>query len=201
MTNAIQKLFKQLTTLKIAMEERDEYTAAHCDRTCELAVELGKSCGLSALELDLLRMAGAVHDLGKIGIPDHVLLKPGRLDSGEWQIMKSHAERSYHILSCIESDYLAPLADAVLHHHEAYDGSGYPDGLSGEEIPVMARIITLVDSYDAMATTRSYHVPRPHESIMQVLYEENASKYDPYLRNKFSSCIEHSSHKAAPAPA
>lgn len=196
MKEPLQALFNYLKILGIAIKERDENTAGHSDRTCELATALGTCCGLSSHELALLRIASPVHDIGKIGIPDHVLLKPGRLDTTEWEIMKSHAERGFRILSSIQDEDMALIATAVRHHHEHFDGHGYPHGLSGEKIPLLSRVLALADSYDAMATTRAYHQPKSHACIMGILHEEDGGKYDPYLRRKFSSLIETSPFRA-----
>ncbi|MBI3285236.1 MAG: HD domain-containing protein [Burkholderiales bacterium] len=197
MKKSVLYLSEQLKALSAAVKERDEYTASHCERTAALAVEVGEACKLDHLELDLLRIAASAHDIGKVGIPDRVLLKLDGFNAEEWAIMQSHAERSYRILSSIHAEHIDTIATAVRHHHEAFDGGGYPDGLAGEDIPYFSRIIALADSYDAMATTRPYHRPKSHQNIMRVLHEENAGKYDPYLRQKFSALIENSSFKAA----
>jgi response regulator RpfG family c-di-GMP phosphodiesterase len=181
-----QDLQNQVDVLTRALQERDEYTRAHCDRIVTIALELGMRCHLSSRELGVLRMAAAVHDVGKVGIPDRVLLKPGRLDAAEWEIMQSHAERGQRLLLAIRHDDIAPVALVVRHHHEHFDGGGYPDSLAGEDIPILSRIIALADSYDAMATTRPYHLPRSHDGIMAILLEEKGRKYDPYLYVKFA---------------
>jgi HD-GYP domain-containing protein (c-di-GMP phosphodiesterase class II) len=194
---SIQQLTDQLKALSVATRARDEYTAEHSDRTCALALGLGESCGLDSRDLALLRIAATFHDLGKIGIPDRVLLKPGRFDAGEWEIMRTHSDCGYRILSSIQAEHADTIATAVRHHHESFDGNGYPAGLSGERIPLLSRIVSLADCYDAMAATRPYHAPKSHQSIMRILHEENATNFDPYLRNKFSDFIESSPFKAA----
>jgi HD-GYP domain-containing protein (c-di-GMP phosphodiesterase class II) len=199
MKDSLKQLTAYLRVLGITIQERDENTAAHSDRTCELAVALGKHCDLTSRELNLLRIASPVHDIGKIGIPDKILLKPGKLDADEWEIMKTHSERGYHILSSIEDEDMAIIANTVRHHHESFDGNGYPHQLSGEQIPLLSRILALADSYDAMATTRAYHQPRTHSQIMTILHEENSGKYDPHLRNIFSGFIETSPFRARSA--
>jgi HD-GYP domain-containing protein (c-di-GMP phosphodiesterase class II) len=196
MNHSVGHIIEQLRPLALAMSERHEKTADHNVRTCTLALALGASCGLAARDLELLHAVALVHDIGKIGIPDTILLSPARLDADEWEIMKSHSERGYRILSSIEAEDAAAIATAVRHHHESFDGSGYPDGLAGEDIPVLSRIVALVDCYDALAETRPYHAPKSHQTIVKILHEENGAKYDPHLREKFVHWIENSAHRA-----
>ena len=196
----MEDLAKVTSALVRALRERDDNTGAHSDRTADLSLELGRACRLSAADLATLALAAKLHDVGKIGIPDKVLLKPGRLDDEELDLMKSHPRRGYDILtSILDEDELA-VAPVVLHHHEGFDGAGYPDRLRGEEIPVMSRIVAVADSYDAMATIRPYHAPRSHAEIMDVLFEVQGGKYDPYLRTTFAGIIEGSVHRARGAP-
>ena len=148
----------------------------HSGRTCCLALETGQACGLSADDLATLKLAAELHDVGKIGIPDRVLLKPGRLDDEEMRVMRTHPRRGHDILASIGGERIAKVATVVLHHHEAVDGSGYPDGLKEESIPLLSRIVSVADSYDAIATVRPYHRPRPHAEIMRILYEGQASQ-------------------------
>lgn len=189
-------LIGHVHTLSATLRERDAHTADHGDRTCALALALGQLCSLQLTELSTLRLAASVHDVGKIGIPDRILRKPGKLETDEWAVMQTHPERGYRILMTIDAQGTADLAHGVRHHHESFDGTGYPDGLAGESIPILSRILALADSYDAMATTRSYHRPRSHDEIMRVLHEEDAGKYDPYLRTMFGKCLESSSLRA-----
>jgi len=180
-----------------ALRERDENTSEHCTRTCALAVETGIACGLSAADLVTLKLAAALHDVGKIGIPDHVLLKPGRLDDDEIRVMRTHPRRGYEILAAIDDEEIAAVATIVLRHHEAVDGSGYPDGLRGEDIPVMSRIVAIADSYDAIATVRPYHKPRSHEDVMRILFDARDHKYDGYVLGTFVDVIARSDYRAA----
>lgn len=190
-------LANQLRVLKVALAARDGYTNTHCDRVVYLAGELGKLCRLSEAELNVLRISAAVHDVGKLGVPDRILLKSGRLAPEEWTIMKSHAALGQDILQVVDMDDIDQIALMVRHHHEAYNGQGYPDGLQGEAIPVMARIIALADSYDAMATTRPYRSALPHAQIMDILSQEAGRKYDPYLHTKFLPLVEGLARKCA----
>jgi len=183
-------LANQLRMLKVALDVRDHYTDAHCDRVTYLATELGKLCSLSEAELKTLRMSAAMHDIGKLGVPDSILLKPGRLLPDEWEIMQSHVITGYNIVKKVDLPDIDQVALVVRHHHEAFNGSGYPDGLQGEAIPVMARIIALADSYDAMATTRPYRQAMSHARIMDIISSETGGKYDPYLQAKFVPLVE-----------
>ena len=196
MTSTAELATKTVALIR-ALRERDDNTGGHSDRTCALGMELGRACGLSHTELDVLRLAAQLHDLGKIGIPDRVLLKPGRLDSDEMQVMRSHAQRGHDILVAIPDPQVAAVAIVVLHHHEAFDGNGYPNGLRGEDIPIMSRIVSVADSYDAMATVRPYHKPRTHAEIMHLMFDQLAGKYDPYLEQRFASIVEQSPYRAA----
>jgi HD-GYP domain-containing protein (c-di-GMP phosphodiesterase class II) len=179
-----------------ALKQRDANTGEHSDRTQALALELGRAVALSSADLDTLRLAAHLHDVGKIGIPDAVLLKPGRLELDELQVMKTHAQRGHDILIAVPDEAIVAVAKVVLHHHEAFDGSGYPVGLKGEEIPVLARIISIADSYDAMATDRPYHHAKDHQVIMRILFDEQSHKYDPQLVKTFEVLIKGSLHKS-----
>jgi HD-GYP domain-containing protein (c-di-GMP phosphodiesterase class II) len=181
-----------IKALTIALDERDAYTRFHCDRVVVLAKELGEACGIVNGELDLLHLGALFHDVGKIGIPDKVLLKPSGLDSAEWVVMKAHSEKGERIIRSAALDVADALAPIIRHHHEAFDGSGYPDGLAGEEIPLLSRILLVADSYDAMRTARPYRLARSHEQVMAVLESENGSRLDPDVFFEFSRLIDHS---------
>jgi len=173
-------------TLVAALGERDAYTREHADRVIAIAVKLGQACDLSEHELLVLKLAAALHDVGKIGIPDHILLKPGRLDADEWSIMRTHPERGARILRASGLDVAEDIAKVVERHHEHFDGSGYPGGLKGSEIPVAARIVLIADAYDAMASTRPYHRSRSTREVMDVLEADVGIKSDPDLFARFA---------------
>ena len=189
-------LVKATAALVRALTERDGNTSAHSSRTSALSLELGRVCGFTSAELATLGLAAQLHDIGKIGVPDRILLKPGRLNSEELELMKSHPRRGYDILMAVPDPHVGAVANAVLHHHEGFDGMGYPSQLKGEEIPVSSRIVAIVDSYDALATHRPYKKPKTHEKIMHILFEQQGGKYDPYLRAKFAALIEASAQRA-----
>ena len=186
-----------ISALTIALDERDTATRDHCDRVSGLALELGRSVGLTTDELRCLRLAARLHDIGKIGIPDDVLKKQGRLTDAEWVVMKSHSARSARIVLASDLDEAELIAQVVRHHHERYDGQGYPDGLSGESIPVLSRIVAIVDTYDAMARLRHYGAPATHREIMEELERVSGTQHDPRLREKFAQLIDASPFRAA----
>lgn len=180
----------------VALCERDRLTHDHCDRVAGLSLELGRQCGFSSGELEVLRVAARLHDVGKIGIPDAVLQKVTPLTDEDWTVMKAHAEKSQRIILAAGLENGDAIARIARHHHERYDGLGYPDGLAGEDIPIMARIIALADTYDAMARTRVYRLARPHDRIMHALAEAQGRQHDPYLWSKFAKLLEHSEFRS-----
>ena len=190
-------LERETAAVLSALRERDENTFEHCGRTSALAVETGRAVGVSSADVAVLRLAAELHDVGKIGIPDRILLKPGRLDAEELRVMRTHPRRGHDILASIPNVHIASVAAVVLRHHEAVDGSGYPDGLKGEDIPVLARIVSIADSYDALATVRPYHEPKSHATIMRMLNEQQGRKYDPYVLAVFTKVVETSAYRAS----
>ena len=180
-----------------ALRERDAKTAEHCGRTGALSMATGAALGLLSSELATLRLAAALHDVGKIGIPDRVLLKPGRLDDEELGVMRTHPRRGHDILIAIPDPEIAAVATIVLAHHEAVDGGGYPDGLQGEDIPPLARVVSVVDCYDAIATVRPYHAAKSHAEVMRMLHEERGRKLDPFVLAAFEKVVEFSPYRAA----
>jgi HD-GYP domain-containing protein (c-di-GMP phosphodiesterase class II) len=179
-----------------ALDEKDTVTRLHCERVIELSGALGRRCRLAAGELRHLRLAAALHDIGKIGIRDAVLQKPGQFDADEWREMQTHSERGQRIVREIDVEGALEVALAVRHHHEDFGGGGYPDGLRGEAIPLIARMVAIVDSYDAMATPRPYHPKRIHGEIMGVLESERGGRFDPYLLTRFTEVIDGSPVRA-----
>lgn len=198
--NDFDRMLMNLTrSLAVALGERDRHTRLHSERVVRLSLELGRECGLSEDQLAVLALAAEFHDIGKIGIPDRVLQKPAPFDDDEWENMKQHPVIGERIMLAIGHEHTAQAAVAVRHHHEHFDGSGYPDGLAGEAIPFYSRIISLADSYDAIAVTRPYHKARGHAAIMDILHAEAIVKHDPALLEIFSQLIERSPLRAADA--
>ncbi len=171
--------------LCLAAELRDKETGLHIRRIQEYSALLGRKCGLDEEQCDLLFLASAMHDLGKIGIPDSVLLKPGKLTPDEWEIMKSHSAIGAQGLA--NSRFrLIQLAETIAHyHHERWDGSGYPCGLKGVDIPVEARIVSIVDSFDAMLSVRPYKRAMPLEEVLDIIRKGSGSHYDPDIVDVF----------------
>jgi HD-GYP domain-containing protein (c-di-GMP phosphodiesterase class II) len=192
-------LYRYTKALSVALGFRDQMTQLHSERVLALSEALGASCGLSNKDLGLLKLGASFHDIGKIGIEDRILMKSAPLDTDEWIKMRQHAVIGEDILLATGLEGSQQAAKIIRHHHEHYDGQGYPDGLAGEDIPVYSRIISIADSYDAMAVTRSYHRQRGHVEIMEILHRETGTKHDPHLMQIFSELIE-SSPLQATAP-
>lgn len=190
---------KVALSLVTALGARDLHTRDHSDRVVQLSIELGQHIELSADELAMLALGAQFHDLGKIGIPDKVLCKTTPFEADEWACMQQHTVIGEQIISAMNGKNSPSIARTVRHHHEHFDGSGYPDGLRGTDIPLYSRIISLTDSYDAMITTRAYHQPRPHREVMAILECEAGSKHDPDLLHAFRLTIEKSSMRGPDA--
>jgi len=180
--------------LVCALKHRDSHTQLHSQRVIDLSECLGKACGLYDMDIGILKMAACFHDIGKIGIPDEILLKAGKLDSEEWDVMKTHSENGEDIVRGLEMEGCNIISLAVRHHHEHYNGCGYPDQISGDEIPIFSRIISVADSFDAMAETRPYHKARAHQQVMDIMSVENGIKFDPYVFNKLQSIVKESQY-------
>jgi putative two-component system response regulator len=166
-----------------AIEAKDPYTKGHCGRTAVFAMALGREVGLGEGELELLEMGSFLHDIGKIGVKDAVLGKPGALDESEWMHMRIHPLVGAQIAS--QLDMLRPIVPAVRNHHERWSGGGYPDNLSGEDIPLIARIVCLADAYDAMATDRPYKAAIPIDECKKILRKQATVQFDPALVELF----------------
>lgn len=186
-------------SLTVALGERDRHTRLHAERVVRLAAELGSHIDLSRHELGLLALGAEFHDLGKIGIPDRILGKATPFEETEWECMRQHPVIGERIIRAIAAKHAAEIADIVRHHHENFDGSGYPDGLKGTDIPLFSRIISLTDNYDAMSMTRPYHKARSHRAVMDILHREDGIKHDPDLLHAFCTVIEKSEMRAVDA--
>ncbi|MDE2154678.1 MAG: HD domain-containing protein [Xanthomonadaceae bacterium] len=169
-----------------AMHARDGHTAQHCDRVARLAVRLGEAIDLDRHDLLVVAVAARLHDIGKIDLPDSILFKPGPLNDAEWAIMRTHSTRGESfILNQRDIPFREEIARVVRHHHEHWDGSGYPDGLRGDEIPLLSRILSVVDSHDAMTSGRSYHPRRAQATVMSILATERGVKHDPAMLDAY----------------
>ena len=188
--------FGPINGLSTALDERDSITHGHCDRVSVLSLAVGQLCGLSERELQNLRLVARLHDIGKIGIPDTILKKLTKLDDQDWLIMKTHSARSERIVLASTLANGAEIAQGVRHHHERYDGNGYPDGLAGESIPILSRIVAVADTYDAMSQLRTYGAPLAHDQIMRELERVAGTQHDAYVTARFNIAIENSPFKA-----
>lgn len=171
--------------LSKAAEYRDPETGAHILRMANYSHVIGRNLGLSEIDQTLLLDAAPMHDIGKVGTPDHILLKPGRLDPEEMDIMRQHAAIGYEILKGSPSPLLQKAAIIALSHHEKVDGSGYPGGLKGEEIPIDGRIVAVADVFDALTSERPYKKAWPVEDAVKFMHENSGSHFDPACIDAF----------------
>jgi HD-GYP domain-containing protein (c-di-GMP phosphodiesterase class II) len=171
-----------------ALELRDQETEGHTRRVVQMTVELACKMGIDKHELENVRRGALLHDIGKMGIPDSVLLKPGTLNEREWEIMRRHPEYAYEFLAPI--DFLRPVLDIPFCHHEKWDGSGYPRGLKGEEIPFVARIFAIVDVWDALRSDRPYRTAWNEEKTRKYIIEQSGVHFDPQVVQAFLELLK-----------
>ncbi|MEC7583666.1 MAG: HD domain-containing phosphohydrolase, partial [Planctomycetota bacterium] len=175
-----------LESLARSVEAKDGTTGDHCDRLKWGGRAFGAHLGLSEPDIKALERAGILHDIGKVGIPDAVLQKPGKLNSEEWQLMKQHPVIGAELLAPLRT--MQRVVPIVRHHHERWDGQGYPDGLAGEEIPLLARVFQLLDAFDALTSERPYKsAMTPEESLATLEKEAAEGKWDPRLLREFQA--------------
>lgn len=175
-------------TLSAAIDAKDPYTCGHSDRVSRICVRLAQQMGLPQTQLDILYMGGLLHDVGKIGIDDSILRKPSGLTDEEYAHIRLHPEMGYRIIKDIKP--FEPCLGVVLHHHEAWNGTGYPHKLAGEEIPLLARIAAVADSYDAMTSDRPYRKGMPREKVERILREERGAMWDPTVVDAYFACAD-----------
>lgn len=178
-----QLLTNVIRALVSAIEAKDEYTRGHSDRVALYARRLSKQVGYSDKDAERIYLSGLLHDVGKIGVSDSTLRKPGKLTDAEYEEMKKHPDEGWSILCDLVQ--LRDTLPGVLYHHERFDGKGYPDGLVGEGIPLDGRIMAVVDSYDAMTSDRPYRSGMPQEKAEMILREGAGTQWDPYIVNQF----------------
>ncbi|MCB1906326.1 MAG: HD domain-containing protein [Rhodocyclaceae bacterium] len=183
-------LQRQTSALSMALGYRDHQTQLHSTRVAQRAVALGERCGMTPRELAILHVAAGVHDIGKIGIPDNILAKRTRLTHDDWEAIRNHPTMGAEMLLAGGFDGAREVAEIVRYHHENIDGSGYPERLRGEAIPLGARIVSIVDAYDAMDEARPYHCRRGHDEIMAILGSEAGSRRDPEILKEFSAIVD-----------
>ena len=179
---------ESIETLRYTVEVKDSYTRGHSDRVAEYSVLLGKKLGLSENDLKILRIGGLFHDIGKIGVPDSILLKETKLSEDEYSQIKNHPSIGAHILS--NATIFKEVIPIVKHHHERYDGKGYPSRLKGEDIPYLARITSVADSFDAMESRRVYRDSLQIDKIKEEIKNGKGTQFDPKIAEKFLEIIE-----------
>jgi len=196
-TDELERAEAVLFALALSIEAKDPYTHGHCERLAEYSVLLGEHQGLPEEEITALRRAGFVHDIGKVAIPDHILLKEGSLTSEEDLIMREHPCTGEQICAPLKS--FRAVLPIIRHHHEKMDGSGYPDGLKGEKIPLTARILQVADVYDALTTRRPYKPAFPPAEALDVMENEVRKGWrDPLLVKEFRHLVEGNVNLFAP---
>jgi len=183
-----QAYLDMVETLRFTVEAKDSYTRGHSDRVADYSVLIGEKVGLTEEQLKLLRIGGLFHDIGKIGIPDSILLKPDKLTDDEYSEIKNHPSIGAHILgTAVAFKDIVPI---VKHHHEKFDGRGYPSGLKGEEIPYLARIAAIADTFDAMTSRRSYRNALDLQVVKDEIERCKGTQFDPELADKFLEILE-----------
>jgi HD-GYP domain-containing protein (c-di-GMP phosphodiesterase class II) len=160
-----------------AIDARDPYTARHSEKVAAYAVQLARALGLGPERCERIRLAGLLHDVGKVALERSILHKPGALDDREWAQVRDHPRLSAHIIGGVTQ--FAPYLAGARHHHERYDGRGYPDGLAGTDIPLDARILAVADAFDAMTSDRSYRPALSHEEAKGRLVADSGTQFDP----------------------
>lgn len=181
--------FKLEHVLDHALGVRDNYTRDHSRRVVALSEAIGAAMKLDDHQMDVLSLAAGLHDIGKIGIPDRILLKEDMLSTQEYENIKAHPVIGANMLRSLANPMLDEVAVCVLHHHEHWNGDGYPDGLAGEEIPLLSRIVAVVDAYDAMTTRRSYRVPVEKSKAIEIISSLSGSQFCPGAVQAFLQVI------------
>jgi len=188
-TDELERAEAVLFTLARSIEAKDPYTHGHCERLSEGSTRLGAHLGLAEDEITALRRAGVVHDIGKVAVPDAILLKPGKLTEEEWKLMREHSVVGERICAPLKSFRL--VLPIIRHHHEKLDGSGYPDGLRGDTIPMTARILQIVDVFDALTTKRPYKRAFSIADAFQTMREEvDKGWWDRHIFDEFEQLIK-----------
>jgi putative two-component system response regulator len=191
MTDELDNAETLLFALARMVEAKDGTTGDHCSRLSHYGVVLGRALGLSIPQLHALRRGGVLHDIGKLGIPDSILLKPGALTETEWTVMRQHVNIGASIVGELKSMRLAE--DIVKYHHERWDGTGYPDGLKGEQIPLLARVFQIVDTYDALSHARPYKRAFTQSEVIDILLDETRQGFrDPHIVAVFVDILQNS---------
>jgi putative nucleotidyltransferase with HDIG domain len=186
--NLKEKLLNAVSTLAMALEAKDAYTRGHSQRVSHYSVQIARELGLNEREIEAIRLAGMLHDIGKIGIRDQILHKQGKLTEEEWKQVRKHPEISVSILSRIPD--LKGILKIIRHHHEHYDGKGYPSGLSGEEIPLGARILAVTDMLDALISDRPYREKITFMEAVEEIRKVSGTQLDPRIVEVLDRIVE-----------
>jgi putative two-component system response regulator len=187
-TDELERAESVLFTLARSIEGKDPYTHGHCERLSDYSARLAQHLGLNDDQIIALRRAAVVHDIGKIAVPDAILLKPGKLTEEEWKLIKEHPAVGERICAPLKS--FRSVLPIIRHHHEKFDGSGYPDGLRGDDIPVAARVLQIVDIYDALTTERPYKRAFSITDALQTMKQEVAKRWwDPHIFDEFERLV------------
>ena len=188
-----QAYMESIQTVRYTVEAKDTYTRGHSDRVSEYSVLIGEKLGLSEEDIKRLRIGGLFHDVGKIGVPDNILQKNGKLSEDEYSEIKKHPTIGAHILST--ASIFKDILPIVKYHHERYDGRGYPEMLKGEDIPYLARITAIADTFDAMTSKRVYRDSLPLENVIEEFKRCRGTQFDPELDDVFLDILENDYEK------
>lgn len=189
LTDQLDSAESLLFTLARMVEAKDRTTGDHCSRLSHMAGVFSDALGLDHMQREALRRGGVLHDIGKLGIPDSILLKPGALNDDEWAIMRQHTSIGSHLCEGLAT--MRDVVPIIRHHHERWDGGGYPDGLRGEAIPLLARVFQIIDIYDALTSPRPYKRALEREEVVAILRDEAAQGWrDPLLMETFLAIVE-----------
>jgi putative nucleotidyltransferase with HDIG domain len=180
-------VIETVTSLANAIDDKDHFTRGHSRKVAAYSEILCRALGLSEAETEEICLAGMLHDIGKVGIPEPLLNKGGALNAEEWELMKTHTELGARILEPLQS--IGKIRSIVRHHHEYFDGSGYPDGLAGEQIPAGARIVTIADAFDTITSERTYKKRRTPEDALRELERCAGTQFDPELIRVFVAAM------------
>jgi len=183
-----QVFLETMEAFALAVEAKDPYTHGHSRRVAILGERVAREMGLSEKDQEMVRIAGILHDVGKIGTPEAVLVKPGRLVADEYETFKKHSALGHRIVSAVRE--LEGVGRAILHHHERFDGAGYPAGLSGQGIPVLSRILAVCDTYDAMTSDRPYRASLGHRTAIEEIVRCSGKQFDPECARAFLRLYE-----------
>ena len=183
-----QAYMESIQTVRYTVEAKDTYTRGHSDRVSEYSVLIGKKLGLNEEDIRILRIGGLFHDIGKIGVPDSILQKNGKLSDDEYSEIKNHPTIGAHILS--SASMFQDILPIVKHHHERYDGKGYPSQLKGEDIPYIARIAAVADAFDAMTSRRVYRDSLPIDVVIEEIEKNKGTQFDPNIAEAFLEILK-----------